>query len=104
MRRLLTLHEAYGMAGQADELLAEGRPEEATALYRRAAETVPDSHELRFWAGLGAFQGGDTERGMEDVRAAIAAHADWRLMLERLPAALAPSGPEVLDRLTRTQM
>lgn len=99
LRRLLGVHAAYRLAGHADELSAEGRQDEAAQLYRRAAEMEPDNHELRFWAGLGVAQGGDLERGMADIRAAIQAHPDWRLMLERLPPALAPGAPELLSRL-----
>lgn len=99
LRRLLGLHSAYRLAGQADELAAQGRHEEAAELYRAAAERQPDSHELRFWAGLGIAQAGDMERGVADVRAAMAAHAGWRQMLERLPDTLAPSAPAVLERL-----
>jgi uncharacterized Ntn-hydrolase superfamily protein len=99
LRRLLGLHSAYALAGQADELAAQGRHEEASELYRAAIDLQPDSHELRFWAGLGAAQGGDMQRGMADVRAAIAAHSGWRDMLERLPPALAPSAPGVLEQL-----
>lgn len=102
LRRLLDLHSAYRLAGQADELAAEGRHEEATELYRAALERQPDSHELRFWAGLGAAQAGDLERAVSDVRAAIAAHSGWRQMLERIPPSLGPSAPLVLERLRET--
>ena len=101
MRRLLGLQAAYDLAAQADERSAEGRHDQAAELYRRAAELEPDNHELRFWAGLGAAQAGDLERGVADVRAAIAAHGEWMLMLERLPAALAPTAPRVLSELRR---
>jgi uncharacterized Ntn-hydrolase superfamily protein len=100
LRRLLGVHAAYDLAGQADELSARGDHDQATRLYRRAAQLQPGNHELRFWAGLGAAQAGDLDQAVEDVQAAIAAHADWRLMLERLPASLAPSAPAVLARLT----
>ncbi len=103
MRRLLGLHDAYELAGQADELSAAGRHHEAAALYRRAAELEPDSHELRFWAGLGAAQAGDLDQGVRDVSTAIKAHAGWRGMLERLPASLSPSAPAVLSRLGDTE-
>ena len=42
LRRLLTLHRAYELAGRADELMAEERPQEAGPLYRRAYELAPD--------------------------------------------------------------
>jgi uncharacterized Ntn-hydrolase superfamily protein len=103
LRRLLSLHEAYRMAGEADELLAEGRHEVAAELYRDAAERTTGNPELRFWAGLGLAQGGDLERGVADVRAAIDAEPGWRQLLERLPASLSPSAAAVLEEIERQE-
>lgn len=99
LRRLLTLHEAYGLAGQADELSADGRHADASRLYRRAAEMAPESSELRFWAGIGAAQEGDLERGVDEVRAVIRIEPGWRLLLERLPYAIAPAASAVLAEI-----
>jgi uncharacterized Ntn-hydrolase superfamily protein len=99
LRRLVELHRAYELGGQADELVNEGRHDEAARLYRTAAALAPDSHELRFWAGLGAAQAGEIDRGLDDVRAAIAMQPGWRPLLERLPADVAPSAAAVLERL-----
>ncbi len=99
LRRLVTLHDAYRLAGEADELLNDGRHDEAARLYVEAGESVPDSHELLFWAGLGTVQAGDLEGGVAKVRAAIAMQPAWRELLTRLPAELAPAAPDVLARL-----
>ncbi len=99
LRRLVTLHDAYTLAEQADELAGEGRHEQAAHLYQQASELAPDNHELLFWAGLGAAQTGDLDTGVRRVRAAIEAHPPWRELLERLPPELAPSAPAVLARL-----
>jgi uncharacterized Ntn-hydrolase superfamily protein len=99
LRRLLDLHAAYRLAGRADELAGEGRHEEAAVLYRQASQLAPENHELRFWAGLGAAQGGDLEVALLEVRAAIRAHPPWGELLGRLPAQLAPSAQSVLAHL-----
>lgn len=99
LQRLLALHEAYRLAGAADELVGEGRHDEAAGLYCRASALAPENHELQLWAGLGAAQGGDLDRGAREVQAAIAAHPPWRDLLERLPPEVAPSAPAVLARL-----
>lgn len=99
LRRLVGIHDAYTLADRADELAGEGRHDEAAQVAREAWELAPGSHELRFWAGLGLAQGGDLEAGAAQVRAAIAAHAPWRELLARLPAALAPSAAAVRERL-----
>jgi uncharacterized Ntn-hydrolase superfamily protein len=99
IRRLVRIHDAYAIADEADGLMNDGRQDAAARLYQEASELVPDNHELRFWAGLGAAQGGDIDGGVEHVRAAIEMHAQWRDLLERLPAEFAPSAAAVLERL-----
>lgn len=99
LRRLLDVHRAYRLAGEADELVGQGRHDEAASLYRQASALVPDNHELRLWAGLGAAQGGDMALAVAEVRAAIAAHPPWRELLERLPPRVSPSASAVLAAL-----
>jgi uncharacterized Ntn-hydrolase superfamily protein len=99
LRRLLVLHDAYELANDGDALVADGRHEEAAAMYRRASDLAPGNHELRFWAGLGAAQAGDWETAMGDVRAAIALQPGWLELLPRIPQAFAPAAPAVLARL-----
>lgn len=95
LRRLMGIHSAYQLASRADELTGEGRHDEAAALYREASRLDPQNHELRFWAGLGAAQGGDLATALDEVRAAIAAHPPWREVLWRLPEEVAPSAEAV---------
>jgi uncharacterized Ntn-hydrolase superfamily protein len=98
LRRLARLARAYEMAGQADELSAEGAHEAATALYLGAAELAPEADELTFWAGLGLATD-DLERGVELVRRAAAVKPSWLTLLERLDAELAPSAGAVAAAL-----
>lgn len=99
LRRLISLHTAYRLAGRADEFVNAGRHDDAAELYERAAALAPDNHELRFWSGLGAAQSGDLDRGTAQVREAIAQHPGWRDLLGRLPASVAPSAAAVRARL-----
>ena len=99
LARLVRLDEAYRFAGEGDERFAEGRHDEASALYARACALAPESDELRFWAGLGAAQQGDMDTALDHVRAAIAVHGGWLELLRRLPSDLAPSAPAVLAAL-----
>ena len=46
---------------------------------------------------------GDIEGGLAEVRAAIAIRPQWRELLERLPVAVAPAAPVVLERLKTDQ-
>lgn len=99
MRRLLGVHDAYALASEADDLVSLGRVEEAGEVYRRAADLAPGNHELLFWAGLAAFQGGETEAGLAQVRRAIELQPGWAELLPRLPALFAPAAPEVARAL-----
>jgi uncharacterized Ntn-hydrolase superfamily protein len=99
LQRLLSLQRAYELAGRGDELMASDQAVEAGALYRRAAELAPDSDELLFWAGLALAQSGDLDAGVDAVRRAIAAHAGWATLLERLSPDFAPAGEQVRQAL-----
>ena len=100
LERLLRLARAYEMAGEADELSAEGRHEAAGELYSRAAELAPEADELTFWAGLGVAAG-DLQAGVELVRAAAAVKPSWLELLDRLSEELAPTAAAVRTALGR---
>lgn len=95
LRRLLDLHGAYDLAARADELAGAGRHAEAAGLYQEASRRAPGNHELLFWAGLGAAQGGDLGTGVDRVARAIALQPGWEQVLARVPAEVAPSAEAV---------
>ncbi len=95
IERLLDLSDAYRLASEADELVGQGRYDEAAERYVRAAELAPGNHELIFWAGMSAAEGGDMATALERVRAAIAMQPGWAELLERLEPEIAPSAAAV---------
>jgi uncharacterized Ntn-hydrolase superfamily protein len=99
LRRLLGLQRAYELAGEADELMGEGRADEAAGHYVRASELAPESDELLFWAGLAIAQNGDVAAGADAVRRATRAHAGWMTLLDRLSPEFAPAGAAVRQEL-----
>ena len=99
LRRLLGLKRAYELAGEADELMGEGRAEEAAGRYERASELAPESDELLFWAGLAIAQNGDVPAGADAVRRAAAIHPGWLTLLDRLSPDFAPAGAAVRQAL-----
>ena len=101
LERLIGLWRAYELAGAADELMAAERPDEAGALYRRAAELAPDSDELLFWAGLAIANAGEVQEGAAAVRRAAEVQPNWYVLLERLSPDFAPAGAQVLRALGR---
>jgi uncharacterized Ntn-hydrolase superfamily protein len=99
LRRLVALQEAYALAGRADELVNDGRHDDAARLYEQASALAPTNHELLFWAGLGAAQSGDLETALNRVRRAIELQPAWRELLARLPAEVVPAAAAVRARL-----
>ncbi len=84
LRRLMNLHDAYVLAGEGDQLVAESRLSEAATKYVEANLTFPGTPELAFWAGLGHLSMGDEKSGLELLHSAIAAHPGWSELLTRL--------------------
>jgi uncharacterized Ntn-hydrolase superfamily protein len=97
--RLLDLADAYALATEGDDLVGQGRHEEAGERYRTASELAPGNHELLFWAGLAAAQAGDMPTAVERVREAIRLQPGWRELLARLEPEIAPGAPAVLQAL-----
>jgi uncharacterized Ntn-hydrolase superfamily protein len=99
LERLLGLHDAYETAGEADGAVARGAYDEAAEGYRRAAELAPESEELRFWGALGKAQSGDDAAAVAQLHELFVENHDWRVLLERLQPATAPSAARLLDLL-----
>jgi uncharacterized Ntn-hydrolase superfamily protein len=99
LRRLLDLADAYALASEADDLMAEGRHDEAAERGREALQLAPASDELIFWGGLGMAQAGDLDGALELVRSAIVMHPGWSDLLARLDPEIAPAAPSVRDAL-----
>ena len=97
--RLLDLSDAYALATEGDDLVGQGRHEEAGERYRSASALAPGNHELLFWAGLAAAQSGDLPTALERVREAIRLQPGWRELLGRLDAEIAPGAPAVREAL-----
>jgi uncharacterized Ntn-hydrolase superfamily protein len=90
LERLLVIQEAYQYASRADDELVAGHAEAAGALFAAALERLPDSHELKFWAGLSLAHAGRVQEGAELVREAIAAQPGWTWLLPKLTDDQAP--------------
>jgi uncharacterized Ntn-hydrolase superfamily protein len=92
-------HEAYVLAGRADDLTNQRRYSEAAPLYVRAAALAPGNHELLFWGGLAAFESGNVETGLAQVREAIILQNGWAELLPRLSADVSPAAARVTRHL-----
>jgi uncharacterized Ntn-hydrolase superfamily protein len=95
LERVLDLADAYRLASEGDNLAGQGRHEEASLYYTQAGELAPDSHELIFWSGLAAAQGGDMPTALHRVSRAIEMQPGWAELLDRLEPDIAPSAAAV---------
>ncbi len=95
LERLLDLADAYAIASEGDDLVGQGRHEEAGERYRLASERAPGNHELLFWSGLATARAGDLAGGVEQVREAISLQPGWRELLGRLAPEIAPGAAAV---------
>jgi uncharacterized Ntn-hydrolase superfamily protein len=84
MRRLLGIHEAYTLAAQADDELVAGHEAEAGRRFTEALAKLPDSHELKLWAGVSLVHAGQRERGAALVAEAVAEQPGWAWLLPQL--------------------
>lgn len=99
LRRLIVLADAYKLAAEANVLLEAGDYANATLLFDRACELAPESDDLLFRAGVSLAQMGDLDAGVQRLRRAIEMQPDWRGMLDRLPAEIAPVAATLIARL-----
>lgn len=100
MRRLLTLHRAYGKMNLGDEALAAGKMDEALSLYAEAQRMVPDHHEFVFWTAVTLVGNGRTEEALPLFARAFRMNPAWMLLVPRLPAVgQLPRDPGLVERI-----
>lgn len=98
LRRLLTLHRAYEVAGEAEQAATEGHPDVAEKTYARALRMAPGNDELLFWRGAMRMRLGLEDGAVEDVRGAMRLNPRWARLLPRIPAEQFPRARDVLRR------
>jgi uncharacterized Ntn-hydrolase superfamily protein len=99
MARLLGIQEAYALASAADEELVSGDSDEAGRMFQEALALLPDSHEMKFWAGASIAHAGDLERGAALVQEAIDAQPGWSWLLPQLSDEQVPGVTAVTEKL-----
>lgn len=101
LRRLLNIQRAYEAMNRGDELLSEGKVEEAFHAYDKGASLAPWIDELPFWQAVTLAESGKVEESLPIFKKVFQADPNWALLLQRLPAAgLFKVDAEVLKRIT----
>ena len=100
LRRLLHLARAYREMNAGDEAMTTSDIDAAVAHYNRAAEMVPESAEMVYWAGVSLAGAGRVDEALPRFERAFAADPRWAVLTPRLPlSGLLPEEPELLHRI-----
>ncbi len=100
LKRLVQLRRAYMLNDLNDELMTEGKFEEASRAMSEAIRLAPDVVEMRFWAAVGLFTAGREEQALPMFREVFSREPVWAELVPRLvPSGLLPDDPQALKRI-----
>jgi len=100
LRRLLHLARAYREMNAGDEAMSDSDVAAAVEHYNLAAEMVPESAEMVYWAGVTLAGEGRVEESLPRFERAFVADPRWAVLTPRLiPAGLLPNDVELLERI-----
>jgi uncharacterized Ntn-hydrolase superfamily protein len=100
LRRLLHLARAYREMNAGDEAMTTSDIEAAVAHYNRAAEMVPESAEMVYWAGVSLAGTARVDEALPRFERAFAADPRWAVLTPRLPlSGLLPEDPGLMRRI-----
>jgi uncharacterized Ntn-hydrolase superfamily protein len=99
LRRLLDLNDAYALASEGDELMGQGRVDEAGERYLAASELAPGNPEMTFWSGIAMLQAGDADAGLERIRNLVSERPGWGELIKRVPPEIAPQAAALREAL-----
>ncbi|MGH7573165.1 MAG: DUF1028 domain-containing protein, partial [Gemmatimonadota bacterium] len=100
LRRLLHLARAYREMNAGDEAMTTSDVDGAVAHYNRAAEMVPESAEMVYWAAVSLAGAGRVDEALPRFERTFAADPRWAVLTPRLPVSgLLPEDPELLRRI-----
>ncbi len=84
LRRLIDVHRAYDHMNAGDVAVEEGDMERALAEYNAAAELLPGSLEVQYWAAVTLATSGSLAQALPMFREVFAADANWIELTRRL--------------------
>lgn len=87
LRRLYSIQRAYENMNRGDDLLSQGRVEDAFQAYDQAVRLAPGLIELPFWQAVTLIETGREDQAMPILREVFRQEPDWKLLIARLPAA-----------------
>ena len=102
LRRLLQVQRAYEYMNQGDDLLSQGKVDEAFEAYKEGAQLAPHIEELPFWQAVTLLETGREKEALPILEKIFKADPNWLLLLKRLPAAgMLKDDAEMMERVSR---
>ena len=102
LRRLLQVQRAYEYMNQGDDLLSQGKVDEAFEAYKEGAHLAPHIEELPFWQAVTLLETGREKEALPILEKIFKADPNWLLLLKRLPAAgMLKDDAEMMERVSR---
>ncbi len=102
LRRLLDLHKAYRFVDKGDELVTEGKIDEAEVAYAEAAKLAPGNNEILFWEAMTLVQNGRTEKALPILKAVFKAEPIWKELVPRLvKPGLLQNDPKLIELILK---
>ena len=100
LRRLVTLWRAYRNVDDGDELITEGKVEDAMKAYSTAARLAPGNDEILFWQAVTLWKLGREKDASPIFRKVFARDRRWIDLVPRLvPAGLLQDDPASIRKI-----
>jgi len=101
LHRLVRLQQAYWLAGEGDDFVAEKKFDAALRAYDEALSLDPENDELMFWRASMYMMAGKPDAALADVRRAVDLNPRWLKLLPKLGPDLFPDASKILEQLQR---
>lgn len=102
LRRLLDFNRAYRQVDRGDELVTEGKIDEAEVAYTEAARLAPGNVEIIFWQAVTLTENGRLDKALPIFKEVFAADPAWRELVPRLvKSGLLKDDPTMIEQIMK---
>jgi uncharacterized Ntn-hydrolase superfamily protein len=100
LRRLLNINSAYNHMNKGDDLIAEGKIDEAGKEYEKAATLSPGNMEIVFWQAVTLATNGQLDKSLPLFKQCFKADERWRVLVPRLvKCEILPDDKAMIDKI-----
>jgi uncharacterized Ntn-hydrolase superfamily protein len=100
LRRLLNINSAYNHMNRGDDLIAEGKIDEAGKEYAKAAELAPGNMEIVFWHAVTLATNKELDKSLPLFKQCFNSDERWRVLVPRLVTAeILPDDKEMVGKI-----